>query len=165
MCVCYPAGLISGDEDGVSTFQEDEHGRERYRGEQKDSERKKTKRESRKRNASVGQEMELWEKPEKTGKAKRGKEKKHGEAEKTRSDVGKKQEEMKCVMDSKRKKNVKNENQLKVQLEEGDPEENHVKEKGKHVVARKEDKKVGSKIKEKSEKVKKKRHNKTAETR
>lgn len=163
--MCYPADLISGDEDGVSTFQEDEHGRERYTGEQKDSERKKTKRESRKRNLSVGQEMELWEKPKKTGKAKRRKEKNYGEAEKTIRDVEKKQEEMKCVMDSKTKKNVKNENHSKVQLEEGDTEEKHVKEKGKNVTARKEDKKAGSKIKEKSKNVKKKRHNKTVETR
>lgn len=99
--VCYPADLISGNEDGVSTFQEDEHETERYRREQKDCKRKKTKRENRKRNVNAGQEMELYEKPEKTRKAKRRKENNYGVAGKTRRDVEEKKEEDRKADDCK----------------------------------------------------------------
>lgn len=152
----YSAGLISGDEGGVSILQEAENKRKGYRRKRKDGERERRKGESRKRNPDGGME--------KRGTVQRRKAKNYGETERTQTTMDEKEEKLKRGKDFK-KKSIKNENQIKVEQEEAS-EERRGREEGKHVSTQEEEKRAdASKRKEKSGKVKKKTHNRTSETR
>ncbi|XP_040010651.1 transmembrane channel-like protein 1 [Xiphias gladius] len=165
-------GLESaGDEDEVSTFQE-EHKRERHRRKRRDADRKNKKKGNRRRKRACKEagegEEELQARLEKRERGRRKRVKNDQEAKGRERD-----EEEHTIIKSgktmKTGKNLKNDKTKKKEKEdiEGEAEERNAKGKNNHRPAKKEEKEEDGgkhKVKEKAQEVKKKKHKKVVET-
>uniref|UniRef100_UPI0037E71C48 transmembrane channel-like protein 1 n=1 Tax=Semicossyphus pulcher TaxID=241346 RepID=UPI0037E71C48 len=163
---------LTGEEDEVSTLQE-EHGRERHRRRRGDGDREKKKRRNgRSRETSragEGEEEEQQARAEKRERGRRRRERNDNEAEQREKDE-EGDAKIKSAKAAKTRKNTKNEKTRKREKEEGEPEERHAKGKKRHESAKREEeeedeskravKERGQEVKKKKKKKKKKKHRK-----
>ncbi|XP_035514020.1 transmembrane channel-like protein 1 [Morone saxatilis] len=160
---------FAGDEDEVSSFQE-EHERERHRAKRRDGDREKKKRRNgrRRRASRAGErEEELQARNEKREAGRRRRAKNDRESEERERDE-EEQAQIKTGKTAKTKKNIKNKKTRQVEQEEGEAEERNAKGKKKHGSAKKEEKdedRGKRAVKEKTQEGKKKtKHKRVVET-